>query len=88
MPAVKGALTLRGFFSICCAAIHQRSAELDKINVLEDKIKEEVTSIHDKMEQMRRDMDRFGSETEAKNTWETRKKVSASSRRMLPVRRR
>ncbi|GAQ77667.1 intraflagellar transport particle protein 74/72 [Klebsormidium nitens] len=55
-------------------AIHQRSAELDKINVLEGKIAEEVASINEKMEQMRRDMGRFSNETEAKDSWEARKK--------------
>lgn len=57
------------------AAIHQRSAELDKINVLEGKIAEEVASINEKMEQMRRDMNNYSNESEDKNSWEARKRV-------------
>jgi hypothetical protein len=44
--------------------------------VLEDKIKEEVASIHEKVEQMKGDMAKFSKEGDVKDSWETRKKVT------------
>jgi hypothetical protein len=48
--------------------------------VLEDKIKEEVASINEKVEQMKAEVVRFSKEGDVKDSWETRKKVMGQAK--------
>lgn len=51
--------------------------------MLEEKIKEEVASIHEKVEQMKGDMAKFSKEGDVKESWESRKKVTKETKTLF-----